>query len=293
MKTTTRIYHWVPLHPFVKALAIYARKIPAPPSKIRILKILSRCLPSNAWVYREGSSGTLFCADPSDFIGWNILTKGAFEPHSINLCRDLLRHHKGWFADIGAHHGLFSCVMSSIPELKILCFEPNPASFLQLHDNINRNQVSDAHLVHAALGDKAGLIPWCHGGLAEGMTAWSHGVLDHEKPDYWIPAVVFREVVHEFGLGAPTVVKLDVEGSELSALEGFDFENLRPSFILMEAEPFWAEKLAFMKDREFTAFGADMRVLTESDTSAAFIEGNALFASGKSDFEKALFGASV
>ncbi len=267
---------WQPLHPAVKALALHARRSPAHPAKVRILKLLAASLPLNAWIYLEPRNETRFLSVPSDFIGWEILTKGCFEPESLALCRRLLEQHGGWFADVGAHHGLFSCTMSAMRDMRVLSFEPNPASFLRLRDNVRRNNRSSVHLVHAAVAAESCLVPWRHAGGDGGTTAWSHATRAGEQSDYLVPAVPFCGVVSDLGWGGPTVVKMDVEGAELSALAGFDFDAQRPRFILMEAEPLWPEKSAFMSARGYSAFGEGGHPLG-GEGSQPFLEGNALF----------------
>jgi len=232
------------------------------------------------WIYREAGHRTQFLAAPSDFIGWEILTKGYFEPKSLALCRRLLEGYGGWFADVGAHHGLFTCVMATVQGVKVLSFEPNPASFLRLRDNVERNGFSSVHLVHAAVSSDSCLAPWRHSGNDSGTTAWSHIARNKEVPDYFVPGIPFCDVAIKLGWGAPTVVKMDIEGAELSALGGFDFECQRPSFILMEAEPFWPKKLAFMTARGYSAFDVDGNLLS-GEGLQQFPEGNALFADAR------------
>jgi len=55
--------------------------------------------------------------------------------------------------------------------------------------------------------------------------------------DYWLGSVSFMDVLAARGLASPNMIKMAVEGAEIATLQGFDFEALRPKFVLMEAQP--------------------------------------------------------
>ncbi len=272
---------WRAENMFCALVSRYARSIPQHPAKVRLIKLMAGWGRSSAWVYQHEATKARFSGEPGDFIGWELLTKGSFEPASLTKCRDLMQEHGGWFADIGAHHGLFSSVVSSLPMVDVLSFEPNPASFLKLLANIRLNGRTNVHLVHAALGSQPTLLPWQHSGSGDGTTAWSHGVRDKEAGDYHVAAVRFRDVVDKFGWAAPTLIKMDVEGAEIAALQGFDFEALRPKFVLMEAQPQWQEKFVFMSTRGYGATGEGGTKLYGGEDDL-FLEGNALFTEHRS-----------
>jgi len=255
----------------------YARSTPAHPGKVRVLKALLRVLGIEELPLRDKQTGTLFLADSRDFVGWELLTKGNFEPESLKLCMDIMRERGGLFADIGAHHGLFSATMSSLANVKVVSFEPNPASFLRLLANIRANDRDNVTLVHAPLGrPENGLLPWKHSGATGGTTAWSHAARRDEAPDYWLAAASFKDALLATGLGTPTLVKMDVEGAELSVLQGFDFESVRPVCFLIEAQPHWPEKHAFLTAKGYRASGEDGAILRGGEADP-FLEGNALF----------------
>lgn len=257
-------------------MAAYARCVPPHPAKVRLLKLLAGLLPESSWAYQCSGAPFRFLSPPSDFIGWEILTRDGFEPDSLRLCVGLLARHGGWFADVGAHHGLFTCAAASAGEIKVLSFEPNPSSFLRLRANVEMNSLSSVHLVHAAAGSEFALLDWRQSGTGAGTTAWAHVARQGERADFLLPAVPFQSVVERLGWGPPTLVKMDVEGAELTALAGFDFEGNRPKFLLMEAEPLWAEKFRFMSGKGYSALGADGCPL-QATPDQAFLEGNALF----------------
>lgn len=168
--------------------------------------------------------------------------------------------------------------------LKAVSFEPNPTSFLRLLANIRANGRDNVTLVHAPLGrPENGLLPWRNSGATGGTTAWSHAAKHDEAPDYWLATTSFQDALRATGLSTPTLVKMDVEGAELSVLQGFDFEHVTPSYFLIEAQPHWPEKHAFLTARGYRASGENGAPLQGKDNDA-FLEGNALFTK-KSDGE--------
>lgn len=274
---TANLGIWRPVSSFASLSVFYARATPPHPGKVRVLKALLSILCDEEILLRDSDSGTLFLADSKDFVGWELLTKGSFEPLSLRLCLEIMRKRGGVFADIGAHHGLFSSTVSSVDSAKVIGFEPNPASFLRLLANVRANARTNVTLVHAPLGRSGGsLLPWRHSGETAGTTAWSHGAGHGEAPDYWLAATSFTDAMSATGVEAPTLVKMDVEGAELSVLQGFDFATVRPSYFLIEAQPHWPEKHAFLTGRGYRASGENGAVLLGRDADA-FLEGNALF----------------
>lgn len=256
-------------------LTFYARSVPSHPCKLRVLKRMLSLCGHREITFRNTSYSSCFVADTADFVGWEILTKGSFEPASLELCLQIMRKHGGVFADIGAHHGLFSTTVSSLP-VRVLSFEPNPSSFLRLQSNVRLNGRENVKPVHAALGNCAGLLPWRHAGDSEGTTAWSHGASKGEVADYWLGSVRFMDALAATGMPAPTMVKMDVEGAELAVLEGFDFERCRPLCFLLEAQPNWEAKHAFLTKRGYRATGEGGAKLAGVATDP-FQEGNAVF----------------
>lgn len=256
-------------------IAFYARSVPSHPCKLRLLKRMLSLCGHREITCHHSSTATRFVADTADFVGWEILTKGSFEGAALELCLEIMRQHGGVFADIGAHHGLFSMTVSSLA-VSVLSFEPNPASFLRLQSNVRLNGRQNVKLVHAALGNHAGLLPWRHAGESEGTTAWSHGARAGEAADYWLGSVTFMDALAATGTPAPTMVKMDVEGAEFAVLEGFDFDRCRPLYFMIEAQPHWEAKYAFLTGQGYEATGENGAKLCGAE-SDPFLEGNAVF----------------
>jgi len=119
------------------------------------------------------------------------------------------------FWDVGAHVGLFTLVASRVLGHTGVCrcFEPSPANRARLESILNRNGVAaDVH--PEAIADRAGpltLVP--HKSSLMGRVT--------NNPDavgIAVRATTLDLLAHR--LGPPDVVKVDAEGSEVSALRG-------------------------------------------------------------------------
>lgn len=132
--------------------------------------------------------------------------------------------------DIGANIGLASLVMAElVPAGTIFSFEPKPETFAHLEDNVDRNwgwnQISPQPF---ALGNTSGPIKFA---ADENMSHAAHISVDGTGID------IEQKRVDDFLWGRHLTIdfiKIDVEGFELSVLEGAK-ETLirhRPSILL-------------------------------------------------------------
>ncbi|PSP77582.1 hypothetical protein BRC88_13070 [Halobacteriales archaeon QS_4_69_225] len=120
------------------------------------------------------------------------------------------------FYDIGADAGLYTVLVATkVPHERLISFEPHPLRRESLQRNLKRNGV-EATVRTEALGDKSGNVKLSyalHTDETNEMTEMgSEGFsVKVNRADNLIPEE----------LPPPNVVKIDVEGAELSALKGF------------------------------------------------------------------------
>ena len=128
--------------------------------------------------------------------------------------------------DVGANIGLYTLALAALaPKGSVWAFEPGPATFGFLSRNIELNKLGHAHPVHAAVGDVTGTvefqdIPFFTAGsfLVMGEPFLTTEVLG--SLCIKTPSVTIDQFVADQGLDRLDFVKVDVEGGELSVLDG-------------------------------------------------------------------------
>lgn len=126
--------------------------------------------------------------------------------------------------DVGANIGAYSILAARATrgQASVVAFEPSPATFAALAENVRLNRVSGSvTTLPVALARRSGLLALCMSDPAPG--AASHRlapVAPGAEAGGAVLALQLDEAVERFGLPAPTLLKLDVDGGELSVIEG-------------------------------------------------------------------------
>jgi len=118
--------------------------------------------------------------------------------------------------DIGAHVGGFSCYLAKrYPFLRILAFEPTPASFHHLVYNLAANGIHNVMAYNTAVtGDGRALTMTYHDGNTGGATAQ---LADLRLPDHRVYEVESRtldSIFEDLRVERCRLLKIDCEGSE-------------------------------------------------------------------------------
>jgi FkbM family methyltransferase len=129
------------------------------------------------------------------------------------------------FIDGGAHIGYLTLLASSCvgPAGSVHSFEPVSFTHAALARNVARNRAANVRLNQMALGPHPGTLdlelpidPDGEGILAWGATSIQVGRGSLER----VPMTTLDEYAMRAGLSSVRLLKLDLEGAELSALEG-------------------------------------------------------------------------
>ena len=129
------------------------------------------------------------------------------------------------FIDGGAHIGYLTLLGSSCvgPAGSVHSFEPVSSTHDALARNVARNRAANVRLNRMALGPRAGTLdlelpidPQGDGILAWGATSIQVGRGAVER----VPMTTLDEYAERAGLRSIRLLKLDLEGAELGALEG-------------------------------------------------------------------------
>jgi FkbM family methyltransferase len=127
--------------------------------------------------------------------------------------------------EVGAFQGILTLFLSDRAK-EVIAYEPNPASYDRVSENLRLNGRSNVRLRHLAVGDTAGHITLFCDRLMPGGTSGDPTLANQIKSStpsatsIDVPVVTLDEDIAAAQLPAPDVVKIDIEGMELPALRG-------------------------------------------------------------------------
>lgn len=153
----------------------------------------------------------------------------AKEPETVAWLERTLRAGDVFY-DIGANIGAYSLVAAKIlPRgLAVHAFEPSIATHHQLFRNVLLNDAQGAIFPHLiALGERTALVTFNYRSLDAGSSLHTLGECVDYKGDRFDPVlrqpvlgIRLDDLVERFGFPAPTLLKLDVDGTEFEILRG-------------------------------------------------------------------------
>lgn len=144
----------------------------------------------------------------------NSLIDEEYLKEELVVISDLLENinNNDIFYDIGADAGLYTCFVrrSLTKESDVVAFEPHPIRHISLLKNLQRNDLS-AITIDIALADTNG----------EGILEYGIRPEKSKSKRGWrVKLDRGDSVISKKGLSQPNVLKIDVEGAELSVLRG-------------------------------------------------------------------------
>lgn len=169
----------------------------------------------------------------------------AKEPETVRWIEEQIRPGDVFY-DIGANVGAYSFVACVAGEsrVRVIAFEPSFATFAQLSKNIFLNNCLDEVLpLCIALGDETKVSEFNYTDLTAGSAR--HWVSESNGAKEDTRSVVFKQpilsyrlddLIEQFGLDPPDMIKMDVDGFELQILQGAakTLQNQRLRSILVE-----------------------------------------------------------
>ena len=139
--------------------------------------------------------------------------------------------------DCGAHIGLGVLYFKLLyPKAQVTAFEPNPDVFPVLQANVAENGLTNVELVHAAVSDQEGTVPFIVN--RDGARTWTWGA--SVVPQSWhdptrnrierVPAVRLASYIGD----GVDLLKLDIEGLETAVLADAGEALTRVKEIILE-----------------------------------------------------------
>jgi len=126
-------------------------------------------------------------------------------------------NNKMFLFDVGAHYGLFSLTAAGL-QGKAVAVDPSAEAVRMIARQVDLNHEQQMiRVVHAAVSDRKGSLKMLNSGaFSNGYFRLAAGRAARELTE--IPATTIDEMTAEFG--APTHIKIDVEGHEAAVIRG-------------------------------------------------------------------------
>ena len=252
------------------------------PGKLRLVRNFLSFFYRQGFVLKAGN-GALIQVDEKDFIGWALLKDGAYEPQTLSRAATLLKDG-GVFVDVGANVGLFTTFLGVLPAVHCLSIEPDPANFIRLRRNVLLCGLVNCKLINAAIGSSARLLD------LEEINSKNTGTVRVQSNDtlssgncITVSAISFDDLFAHAGVDGIVLLKIDIEGYELPALNGLDWHGkYRPQHVLIEFSDYGdrfsgtgrADILKFFTDMNYSGYSVAGESLLVGDDP---IEHNAWF----------------
>lgn len=134
--------------------------------------------------------------------------------------------------DIGANAGYFSLLSSELVKEagKVYAFEPLPVNIHLLRAHLAKNAATNIEVVAMALSDQAGEVDFSDSGNSSANTLVKSSSLYMNSRKIKVRTISLDEFVFGSNNVVPALLKIDVEGAELSVLNG-------ARKVLMECRP--------------------------------------------------------
>lgn len=164
------------------------------------------------------------------------------EPQFVELLRRLFAERAGAFIDIGTNVGQTLIKSLSVdPTRRYIGFEPQIDCCFYIDRFIKDNGLSMASILPLALSDTNGLLQLYSNSDRDEMASTLPGSAARSQ---WVAARIGDEVLDELGPSAISVIKIDVEGAELSVLRGLSksLGRWRPSLVFEQLPNFVGER---------------------------------------------------
>lgn len=125
--------------------------------------------------------------------------------------------------DIGAHHGLYTILASKMAgrEGRVFAFEPSPRERAQLKRNLNLNRCKNVQVHSLALGrDAAKATLHLVDGTEDGCNSLRAPNVEQPTTPVEVEVQALDDFLRKSRIQKIDFLKMDVEGAELSVLEG-------------------------------------------------------------------------
>ena len=181
-----------------------------------------------------------FVCDLHDTIAREVCFTGRYEPQETQLALRLLGPGMT-VVDVGANWGYFTlvCAYRVGSTGRVLALEPHPRLVSLLGENVTANRLSHVEAIQLAAGAAAGSTPFVGFDEREGNWGVSRAARATDPVDFEARTVALDELLDERRIDRVNLVKVDIEGAEVEALQGMSAGLMggRYRYVLLECHP--------------------------------------------------------
>lgn len=164
--------------------------------------------------------------------------------------------------DIGAYIGTHTYTLSdAVNNGKVIAFEPQPWACKCIEKTLKKNKITNVEIMNAGISNKKDKLHFCSD--SSGRSA----ICDERKqsPNFWKERYDINVItLDSLNLKNVSVIKMDVEGHELKALQGAEntIKNSKPAIIV----EIWKDKKRRSDVKKFlNKLGYTMKPVTKTD----------------------------
>jgi FkbM family methyltransferase len=236
-----------------RAAASVMRRLPVQVRKIRYLRDRAYVgLGAGAWDEDDaldakwtsplqtirGKHGLLMELDLTDWCQRRTYFTGRYYQEDLEDLISLLLRPGDAFVDIGANIGLVSLHAASIVGNEVYPFEPNPEVFTRLLRHLGQNGFRATRAINIGLGSEAGTMTLNLFGRQTGKAS----LVPHDEQSTRTVKVKIQRGDEVLKVSKPTLIKIDVEGYEVSALDGLGAILDQDVAVVAEVTRDWLER---------------------------------------------------
>lgn len=183
-------------------------------------------------------SGLRFHYETCDFIPLSLYYLGVFEGYCLSLAK-ACAPEGATVLDVGANIGLYTVELASRvgPMGRVISIEAMPRHAESVRRNLALNGLDNAEVVQVAVGDHHGEVTL---GLPPGGNQGMFAVgADNGGETATVPLRPIDDILQEKGVTSLALIKMDIEGSEMAALQGAikTLRQFKPAILIELNEP--------------------------------------------------------
>ena len=154
-------------------------------------------------------------------IGLLLRIKGVYEPEQTRLFLESVQPGDTVW-DIGANVGYYTVLAARKvgPDGRVIAFEADEENLRLLTRNVRSNECENVQIISAAVSDRIGEIAFISQRHTKGESAIAPDRDGGDARTRLVKCITLDSYASDTGTGPPSVVKMDIEGAEVMALEG-------------------------------------------------------------------------